>query len=80
MAVDIEVLMSSVVQLLTITVFESRCGHPVEAALSHRGYYNNDLLLEPILKYVGYKREVIHPVEVVNPGRMKRQLDAFEPP
>ncbi|KAJ4335809.1 hypothetical protein N0V95_008803 [Ascochyta clinopodiicola] len=28
------------------------CGHLVEAALAHRNYYKNDLLLEPLVKYV----------------------------
>ncbi|KAJ8114717.1 hypothetical protein OPT61_g3463 [Boeremia exigua] len=28
------------------------CGHLIEAALAHRNYYKNDLLLEPLLKYV----------------------------
>ncbi|KAA8568340.1 hypothetical protein EYC84_007376 [Monilinia fructicola] len=28
-------------------------GHLIEAALAHNQYYGNDLLLEPILKYVG---------------------------
>ncbi|KAJ4377519.1 hypothetical protein N0V83_000344 [Neocucurbitaria cava] len=29
------------------------CGHLIEAALAHKNYYKNDLLLEPIVKYVG---------------------------
>ncbi|KAF2994692.1 hypothetical protein E8E13_002449 [Curvularia kusanoi] len=28
------------------------CGHLIEAALAHRNYYKNDLLLEPMVKYV----------------------------
>lgn len=28
------------------------CGHLIEAALAHRNYYKNDLLLEPLVKYV----------------------------
>ncbi|KAJ4993602.1 Non-reducing end beta-L-arabinofuranosidase [Stagonosporopsis vannaccii] len=28
------------------------CGHLIEAALAHRSYYKNDLLLEPLVKYV----------------------------
>lgn len=29
------------------------CGHLIEAALAHKNYYQNDLLLGPMLKYVG---------------------------
>ncbi|KAB5523172.1 hypothetical protein GE09DRAFT_493166 [Coniochaeta sp. 2T2.1] len=36
-------------------------GHLIEAALAHRDYYKNDLLLEPMLKYVGYIHKVFGP-------------------
>jgi len=38
-------------------------GHLVEAALAHSKYYKNDLLLEPILKYVKLIRSVFGPEE-----------------
>lgn len=41
-------------------------GHLIEAALAHRTYYNNNLLLEPIEKYVG----LIH--SVFGPGEQQR--------
>lgn len=39
------------------------CGHLIEAALAHRNYYKNDLLLEPMLKYVRLINTVFGPEE-----------------
>ncbi|CAK7226823.1 hypothetical protein SEUCBS140593_006373 [Sporothrix eucalyptigena] len=36
-------------------------GHLIEAALAHRNYYHNDLLLEPVLKYVKLIHETFGP-------------------
>ncbi|KAI6777663.1 uncharacterized protein J7T54_002736 [Emericellopsis cladophorae] len=36
-------------------------GHLIEGALAHREYYKNDLLMEPILKYVKLIRSVFGP-------------------
>ncbi|TQS33712.1 hypothetical protein Golomagni_05932 [Golovinomyces magnicellulatus] len=33
-------------------------GHLIEAAIAHRSYYKNDLLLEPIIKYVSLIRKI----------------------
>ncbi|KAH8658976.1 hypothetical protein BGZ61DRAFT_433674 [Ilyonectria robusta] len=38
-------------------------GHLIEAALAHRAYYKNDLLIEPIVKYVNYIRNTFGPGE-----------------
>ncbi|PGH17721.1 hypothetical protein AJ80_04729 [Polytolypa hystricis UAMH7299] len=39
------------------------CGHLIEAALAHKDHYKNDLLLEPIEKYVRLIRKVFGPGE-----------------
>lgn len=39
------------------------CGHLIEAALSHRNYYKNDLLLEPLVKYVRLINNTFGPEE-----------------
>lgn len=39
------------------------CGHLIEAALAHRNYYKNDLLLEPLVKYVGLINSTFGPQE-----------------
>ena len=36
-------------------------GHLIEAALAHSDYYKNDLLLQPMLKYVAYIRKTFGP-------------------
>ncbi|OAA76001.1 hypothetical protein LEL_05685 [Akanthomyces lecanii RCEF 1005] len=36
-------------------------GHLIEAALAHRAHYNNDLLLEPIVKYVALINKTFGP-------------------
>ncbi|KAF4959244.1 hypothetical protein FSARC_10760 [Fusarium sarcochroum] len=38
-------------------------GHLLEAALAHKAYYNNDLLMEPILKYVDHINKTFGPAE-----------------
>ncbi|KAH7077680.1 hypothetical protein BKA63DRAFT_601745 [Paraphoma chrysanthemicola] len=39
------------------------CGHLIEAALAHRNYYNNDKLLEPMVKYVSLISSLFGPQE-----------------
>ncbi|KAJ4312885.1 hypothetical protein N0V94_007225 [Neodidymelliopsis sp. IMI 364377] len=39
------------------------CGHLIEAALAHRNYYKNDLLLEPLLRYVELINNTFGPEE-----------------
>ena len=39
------------------------CGHLIEAALAHRNYYKNDLLLEPLVKYVALINKTFGPEE-----------------
>ncbi|KAJ4256074.1 hypothetical protein NW762_009150 [Fusarium torreyae] len=38
-------------------------GHLLEAALAHRAYYKNDLLMEPILKYIDHINKTFGPAE-----------------
>lgn len=46
-----------------IYVARYNAGHLIEAALAHRDHYKNDLLLEPIQKYVSYIRQTFGPEE-----------------
>ena len=39
------------------------CGHLIEAALAHNKYYRNDLLLEPLIRYVHLIESIFGPEE-----------------
>jgi len=42
-------------------VYRYNAGHLIEAALAHARHYNNDLLMEPLIKYVGLLSETFGP-------------------
>jgi DUF1680 family protein len=44
-------------------MFRYNAGHLIEAALAHSDYYKNDLLLEPIVKYVSLIRKTFGPLD-----------------
>ncbi|KAM5344552.1 hypothetical protein ACJ41O_013087 [Fusarium nematophilum] len=55
-------------------------GHLLEAALAHKDYYKNDLLMEPILKYIEYINKIFGPAEDqlhAYPGHPEIELSLF---
>jgi DUF1680 family protein len=49
--------------LTRLITIRYNAGHLIEAALAHKKYYGNTLLLEPIEKYVALIRSVFGPEE-----------------
>ncbi|KAI8653572.1 hypothetical protein NCS55_01344300 [Fusarium keratoplasticum] len=55
-------------------------GHLLEAALAHKSYYKNDLLMEPILKYINHIDKTFGPAENqlhAYPGHPEIELALF---